>query len=237
VESVLFALKSLNKFTAVSETVQEAIMIQKPLKKLACLFLGVCIGCSQQPVGGPSKAKPAAGSMQQLAAEASATKESSAETSSAQTAVELTECNWSELQALIAEKKGKIVVVDVWSTACEPCMKEFPHLVELQKQYPNDVVGISFDIDFAGMKNKPVNYYRERVLKFLGSQAQSSLIHRMCTTPADELFTEIKLDSIPAVYVYGREGNLAKRFEGSTDGGDGVSYQKQVVPLVEELVK
>ena len=151
--------------------------------------------------------------------------------------VELIEANWNELQSLIHEQKGKIVVVDVWSTACEPCMKEFPHLISLQRQHSEDVVAISFDIDFAGIKNKPPEYYRERVLEFLGSQDESSVLHRMCNTPADELFVELDLDSIPAIYVYGRDGALAKRFDGSSRQGEALSYEKQIIPFVDELIK
>jgi len=146
--------------------------------------------------------------------------------------VDLVESNWTELQALIEQQKGKLVIVDVWSTACEPCMTEFPRLIELHDRFPEDVVAISFDIDYAGIKNKPVGYYRERVLKFLGEQKKNRVLHRMCTTAAEDLFTDIKLDSIPAVYVYGRDGDLLKRFE-----GEGFSYEKQIVPFIEGLVK
>lgn len=151
--------------------------------------------------------------------------------------IELVETDWKGVQKLIGEQTGKIVVLDVWSTACEPCMKEFPHLIELQKAHPNDLVCISFDVDYAGMRNKPVQFYRERVLKFLSSQEKNTVLHRMCTTAADELFDEIKLDSIPAVYVYGRDGKEAKQFRGAGDGGEGISYEKQVVPFVDELLK
>jgi thiol-disulfide isomerase/thioredoxin len=151
--------------------------------------------------------------------------------------VDLIELDWKGLQSLIESHKGKIVVVDVWSTACEPCMKEFPHLINLHQRFPNDVTAISFDVDYAGIKNKPPTYYRERVLKFLGSQIENSVLHRMCTTAAEDLFDAIKLDSIPAVYVYGRDGALLKRFDGSTGESEGVSYEKQVIPFVGDLVQ
>lgn len=154
-----------------------------------------------------------------------------------QNSVELIDSTWAELQTLIAEHKGKIVVVDMWSTACEPCMTEFPHLISLHQRFPNDVVAISFDVDYAGIKNKPPEFYRERVLNFLGSQVENQVLHRMSTVAADELFDEIKLDSIPAVFVYGRDGELLKRFSGSVDGSEGVSYEKQVLPFVGDLVK
>ena len=146
--------------------------------------------------------------------------------------IELIEADWAGLQTLIGQQKGKLVVVDIWSTACEPCMKEFPHLIELQERFPEDVVAISFDVDYAGIKKKPPEFYRERVLQFLGSQPENHVLHRMCTTAADVLFNEIKLDTIPAVYVYGRDGSLLKRFD-----GEGMSYDKQVTPYVGDQVK
>ncbi|RLT04703.1 MAG: hypothetical protein DWI21_13930, partial [Planctomycetota bacterium] len=30
--------------------------------------------------------------------------------------------NWDETLALVAEHKGKVVVLDLWSTSCDPCM-------------------------------------------------------------------------------------------------------------------
>ena len=171
------------------------------------------------------------------ASDAAAPKDAEPPASPDPQAIRLVETDWKGVQKLIGEQSGKIVVLDVWSTACEPCMKEFPHLIELQKAHPNDLVCISFDVDYAGMRNKPVQYYRERVLKFLGSQEKNSVLHRMCTTAADELFDEIKLDSIPAVYVYGRDGKEAKQFRGAGDGGEGISYEKQVIPFVDELLK
>ena len=95
--------------------------------------------------------------------------------------------NWGEAQAFVAEHQGKVVVVDVWSTSCQPCLEEFPHLVALQQQYPNDVVCVSFDCDFIGAKNKPVDYYRERVLKALTEMKAGAIVNLISTVPADHL--------------------------------------------------
>lgn len=151
--------------------------------------------------------------------------------------VELIEANWSELQALVAAQQGKVVVVDVWSTSCEPCLKEFPNLIELQKRYPNEIVAISYDVDFIGRPNKPPSFYRERVLEFLQTQPENKVLHRMATTAADDLFTQIDLVSIPAIYVYDKSGKLAKRFDGVDSQGRELSYETHVTPLVDTLVK
>ncbi|MEI8381189.1 MAG: thioredoxin-like domain-containing protein [Planctomycetota bacterium] len=155
------------------------------------------------------------------------------------TKLDLKDMGWEQLQELVASHKGKVVVVDVWSTACEPCLREFPRLVELQKRHPNDVVCISFDCDFAGVKNKPVGYYRERVMKALTEMKAETVINVMSTLAADELFQKIDLDSIPAVYVYNQQGDLAKRFDNRTPASEteeGISYELQIDPLVAKLV-
>jgi thiol-disulfide isomerase/thioredoxin len=155
-------------------------------------------------------------------------------------AIELKELSWDQLQEVVARHKGKVVVVDIWSTSCEPCLREFPHLVALQQRHPDDAICISFDCDYIGAKNKAVGYYRERVLKQLASQHAKKLINAMSTVAADELFQQLDIDSIPAVYVYDRTGKLSKRFDNRTpasDSEEGISYEKQIDPLVADLVK
>lgn len=157
----------------------------------------------------------------------------------AREAVKLTAATWEEVQKVVAGARGKVVVLDVWSTACQPCMEEFPHLVKLQKQQP-DTVCISISVDYAGIRSKPPEYYRERVETFLAEQKAGVVKNYLCNQPADEVFEKIELDSIPAVYVYGRNGKLAQRFDNRTPakpGSEGISYETQVLPLVDKLVK
>lgn len=120
--------------------------------------------------------------------------------------------DWEQTQAVIQKHKGKIVVMDLWSTSCDPCMKEFPNLVKLHKTQARDVVCLSVSTDYTGSKNKPPEFYRERVLKFLQEQG-ATFENILLNVPSDELFEKIELASIPAVYVYGRDGKLVKRFD------------------------
>jgi thiol-disulfide isomerase/thioredoxin len=213
-----------------------------PLLAVVIVSIAFAAGCSEprnEPVVRPARPDTAQATTaeNQTGSEATNAVEKAYEPKSMIAPIELIDANWNELQTLVAAQQGKIVVVDIWSTACEPCMTEFPHLIALQKDRPNDVVAISYDIDFVGIKNKPPTYYRERVLHFLESQPANQVLHRMCTTPADELFTALELGSIPAIYVYGRDGKLAKRFDESDSQGKGLSYKKQVIPFVDELLK
>ena len=222
------------------------LLSKRPLRGL-CLVVVVCLGCN---VSVPSGVRPApkrvASASTTGAADSPTTKVNSpsieTENEAATTAkpLELRDMNWEQVQAFLAEHKGKVVVVDVWSTSCEPCLQEFPHLVAMQQRHGDDVVCVSFDCDYIGAKNKSVDYYRERVLKALTEMKAETIINLMSNVAADELFQQMDLDSIPAVYVFDRDGKLAKRFDNRTPAGggvEGISYETQIDPLVAELVK
>jgi hypothetical protein len=96
---------------------------------------------------------------------------------------------------------------------------------------------MSLSCDYAGIKNKPPEYYRERVLKFLDKE-QAVFQNLLSSVPAEELFDKMGISSIPAVYVYGPDGKLAKRFdnEQAKTEEDNFTYA-DINKLVDELVK
>ena len=144
--------------------------------------------------------------------------------------------NWDETLALVAQHKGKVVVLDLWSTSCEPCMTEFPHLVELHKQHGDKLVCLSASCDYAGIKSKPPETYHARVLEFLTKQ-NAAFPNVLLTVESDVLFEKIELASIPAVYVFGPDGKVAKRFDNdNAKAGEDFTYVKDILPFVEGLL-
>lgn len=161
--------------------------------------------------------------------------------------VVIEEATWESVQTQLAKHRGKVVVIDLWSTSCDPCLKEFPHLVALQKKHGEKVVCLSFNLDYAGIRSKPVEYYRPRVLEFL-EKHPGGVQHFMSQQAADDVFEAIELDSIPAVYVYDTNGKLAQRFDGryksphpkpksAEDDEESVfDYTHDIEPLVVRLI-
>jgi thiol-disulfide isomerase/thioredoxin len=149
--------------------------------------------------------------------------------------VKLQILDWQATQKLVASKKGKIVVLDAWSTSCLPCIREFPNLVALQKSHADDVACISLNLDYIGLKSKPPEFYRERVLKFLNKQ-NSALDNVLCSEESEVMFEKLGVPSIPAVLVYDRAGKLAKTFDNSDaeNEDEGFTY-KDVTAFVDEL--
>ena len=48
----------------------------------------------------------------------------------------------------ISEKKGKVVLLNMWATWCEPCVEEFPDIIMLNNKYKDqglDVITVSHD--------------------------------------------------------------------------------------------
>lgn len=120
--------------------------------------------------------------------------------------------NYEEFQQLVASKKGKVVVVDAWSTYCEPCMREFPGLVALHKKYgPDKIACISLCANFAGL-GKPEEEIAEP-LKFLKSQ-EATFDNVFSTVPDDKLYKLLQIATVPTIMVYDRDGKLLKLFEG-----------------------
>ena len=65
-----------------------------------------------------------------------------------------------QIDSLITSYKGeKALLVNVWATWCGPCVEEFPHIVDLQKKYADNLQVIFISADFRSD--------RERTLKFL----------------------------------------------------------------------
>jgi thiol-disulfide isomerase/thioredoxin len=149
--------------------------------------------------------------------------------------VQLRISSWEETQSIIKNNKGSIIVLDLWSTGCQPCVKEFPKLVELQKRHPQ-VICISLNCNYIGV-GKPEDEYDD-VLKFLTRQ-NAKLINLLSNEADEDLYKRVGIASIPVVQVYGRDGKLAKQFDNEKDeyGKEGFTYEKHITPYVKQLVE
>lgn len=145
--------------------------------------------------------------------------------------------NWDQVQEFIQKQKGKVVVMDLWSTWCEPCIQEFPHLVELQKKYPEKVVCISFNMNYDGSKNSPPESNEEELMEFY-TKHKADIVNIISSTPDEDLYKNLNLAAVPAAYVYGPDGKLAKRFDNEKqEYGESFTYEKHITPYIEELLK
>ena len=130
--------------------------------------------------------------------------------------ITLKDASWEQAQELIAQHKGKIVVLDVWTTTCATCVEALPKFVALQQKYHDkDIVWITLNADYDGIDDKPPAVYREQVEIFLQNK-QATSINLLATTPLLELLDESTGLFLPAWRIYGTDGQLVKQFDSNT---------------------
>ena len=117
----------------------------------------------------------------------------------------------AELMARVAGHRGKVVVLDCWSTSCPPCVREFPGLVRLAAAHPQAVACLSLSFDYEGIGSP--EEAAERVRGFLASVGAGRIENLLSREEADTMYGKLALDSVPAVYVWRPDGSLARRFD------------------------
>jgi thiol-disulfide isomerase/thioredoxin len=149
--------------------------------------------------------------------------------------VDLQLLDWEGLQKLLASHRGKVVVLDCWSTSCVPCIEEFPNLVALQNRHSREnlaCVSLSFDYEGIGTPEEQ----RDRVLEFLRKQG-ARFDNVLSTLDSDALSIKLEIPSIPAVFVFDRQGKLHKRFDNRNASRTGGPFNyEQVSQVVEQLL-
>ncbi len=144
--------------------------------------------------------------------------------------------DWDQTLAIVAANPGKVVVLDLWATYCAPCRKELPGLVALQQKFPDQVVCVSVSLDFDGDRDYPVEAAEVDIRPVLASVKADSIRNVLLTTPATDVYENLKLSSIPAVYVYDQTGQQAATFPQDRKVSAEVTYEGNVSPFVEKLL-
>jgi thiol-disulfide isomerase/thioredoxin len=117
----------------------------------------------------------------------------------------------------LSDFRGKIVLLNFWTTWCTACQGEFAALNELQKKHPNDlvVVGISLDSnsdagaeDGAGAKGTTVEQRVARTIKARGIQ------YRILLDPESSVGARFNGGELPTNVLIDKQGRFARRFIG-----------------------
>lgn len=152
--------------------------------------------------------------------------------------VQVEVASFAQVQEAIAKYRGKVVVVDYWSSWCPPCLKELPELVQLHKELGDKIVCLTVDVDFAGAEGEKPEQHRENVLGIL-TKNQATMRNFLSSDPDIAVFDKLRVGSVPALHVFDPAGKLQQRFdnENGAFGDAGFSILKHVKPVVLELLK
>ncbi|MEW4487686.1 TlpA disulfide reductase family protein [Thalassoglobus sp. JC818] len=178
---------------------------------------------------------PAPAGQSEETGEESGSSESEPEATSDSTPVTLETMSWDDTLKLVDQEQGKVVVMDLWSTSCPPCLEELPNLVKLSKEFPDSVTCISVSLDYAGYEDEPVESYRDSAMTWL-EKFNADIQNILCSTDFNIIFGEkIPHASLPVVFVYNQQGKLTGQFPDPKDPSE-FTYQEDVIPFVKNLI-
>ncbi len=126
----------------------------------------------------------------------------------------------------IGERKGKVMLLNLWATWCGPCRDEMPHLIEMQDKYRDQdfqVIGLNVGDD-AGPEDLP------KIRAFASNMKLNYELARIPDEITNEFYKVTKFSAIPISLLIDREGRLRGAFLGG--GKKVIDRMKEIVPDV-----
>ena len=123
--------------------------------------------------------------------------------------------------ASLADFKGKPVVVNLWATWCQPCLKEMPSLDRLQATLDGKLVIAAVSEDRGGAK---------RVSTFVETMGLTKL--KIYLDPKGDVGHAFNVRGLPTSIVIDADGRVAGRVEGGAEW-DSAKMMDVLKPLLE----
>ncbi|MEP6820176.1 MAG: TlpA disulfide reductase family protein [bacterium] len=121
-------------------------------------------------------------------------------------------------RARLADYNGKVLVLDFYATWCAPCRLSIPRLIALQKIYgPKGLQIVGLNVGGADDRIKVRDFARELSIQYPLGFPDKAL---------SDLFLSDS-QTIPQTFVFGRDGQLVKRF---------IGYDKETESELEKVI-
>jgi thiol-disulfide isomerase/thioredoxin len=106
----------------------------------------------------------------------------------------------------LAEFAGKFVLVNLWATWCEPCLREMPSLDRMQRHLGDKITVVAISEDRGGSKTV------EPFIDKLGLKSFKTYLD-----PKSGAGRAFKVEGLPSSFLIDREGRVLGRVEGAAE--------------------
>ena len=119
-------------------------------------------------------------------------------------AISLADTNGRSIE--LSELRGKLVLVNLWATWCEPCLREMPSLERLQSRLGERIAVLAVSEDRGGNKS---------VEPFIAKLGLKSV--KIYIDPKSEVGHAFGVRGLPTSFLIDREGKVLGRVEGAAE--------------------
>jgi thiol-disulfide isomerase/thioredoxin len=106
----------------------------------------------------------------------------------------------------LSEFTGKMVLVNLWATWCEPCLREMPSLARMQSHLGDKITVVAVSEDRGGSK---------AVEPFIGKLGLKSI--KTYLDPKSTAERAFKVQGLPTSFLIDRQGRILGRVEGAAE--------------------
>jgi thiol-disulfide isomerase/thioredoxin len=106
----------------------------------------------------------------------------------------------------LSEFAGRLVLINLWATWCEPCLREMPSLERMQSRLGDKITVVAISEDRGGSKTV------EPFINKLGLK-----LFKTYLDPKSDAGRAFKVAGLPTSFLIDREGRVLGRVEGAAD--------------------
>jgi thiol-disulfide isomerase/thioredoxin len=106
----------------------------------------------------------------------------------------------------LSDFRGKLVVLNLWATWCEPCLREMPSLDRLQSHFGDRIAVLAVSEDRGGAKI---------IEPFIAKLTLKSV--KVYVDPQSEVGHAFDVRGLPTSFLVDHDGNVLGRVEGGAD--------------------
>ena len=110
-------------------------------------------------------------------------------------------------QKTLADYSGKVLLINVWATWCEPCRVEMPSIEKLHREFASQGLAVvAISVDDAGAEQRIRDFVKELGLTF-------EVLH----DPSQVTTRNYQIVAYPETFIVARDGTIRRKLIGAAD--------------------
>ena len=107
----------------------------------------------------------------------------------------------------LADYSGKVLLINVWATWCDPCREEMPSIEKLHREFASQGLAVvAISIDDPGAEERIRDFVKEYGLTF-------EILH----DPAQVTTRNYQITGYPETFIVARDGTIRRKLIGAAD--------------------